>query len=146
MSRSCSEVAPLTAVAKSCLGMYKLDNIWNRCMVCACDMPPHGARCHTPLQNGFRNGPLSGTFPPIPATWCRQFDIDENESNCMNYKYCLVDVTRFSDSCIDQGSQLQTSCADNLNRVYRRGTPNPVAQLFWGGTFDCSGEVMLWHV
>ena len=70
-------------------------------MVCVCDLPPRGARCHTPLQNGSRNGPLSGTFPPIPATWCRQFDIDENETICVNYKYCLVDVTGVLDSCID---------------------------------------------
>ena len=35
------------------------------------------------------------------STWCRQFDIDENETNCVNYKYCLVDVTGVSDSCID---------------------------------------------
>ena len=54
-----------------------------------------------PKKNGSRNGPLSGTFPPIPATWCRQLDIDENETNCVNYKYCLVDVTGVSDSCIE---------------------------------------------
>ena len=26
------------------------------------------------------------------ALWRRQFDIDENETNCANYKYCLVDA------------------------------------------------------
>ena len=24
------------------------------------------------------------------ALWRRQFDIDENETNCVNYKYCLM--------------------------------------------------------
>ena len=33
----------------------------------------------------------------------------------------------------------------NLHNVYQIGTPNPVAQLIWGGTFDCSGEVMHLH-
>ena len=79
------------------------------------------------------------------ALWRRQFDIDENETNCVNYKYCLVDAHGVSNSCIDYESQLQTSCADTLNSVYQIGTPNPVAQLIWGGTFDCSGEVMPLH-
>ena len=26
------------------------------------------------------------------ALWRRQFDIDENETYCVNYKYCLVDA------------------------------------------------------
>ena len=59
-----------------------------------------------------------------------QFDIDENETNCVNYTYCLVDIPRVSHSCIDQGSQLQTSGVDTLDRVYQKGTPNPAAQLF----------------
>ena len=28
------------------------------------------------------------------ALWRRQFDIDENETDCVNYKYCLVECTR----------------------------------------------------
>ena len=31
------------------------------------------------------------------ALWRRQFDIDENETNCVNYKYCLVDAHGISD-------------------------------------------------
>ena len=64
----------------------------------------------------------------MDAPWCRQFDIDE--TNCMIYKYCVVDVPGISHFCIDQESQLQTSCVDTLNRLYRNGTPKPVAQLF----------------
>ena len=60
-------------------------------MVCVCDLPLSGARCPTPLENWSRNGPFSGTFSPMNALWRRQFDIDENETNCVNYKYCLVD-------------------------------------------------------
>ena len=44
---------------------------------------------------------IVGTISPIPATWYRQFDIDENDTNCVNYKYCLVNVTGVSHSCID---------------------------------------------
>ena len=55
----------------------------------------------TPLENWSRNGPFSGTFSPMNALWRRQFDIDENETNCVNYKYCLVDAAGVSDSCID---------------------------------------------
>ena len=32
------------------------------------------------------------------ALWRRQFDIDENETNCVNYKYCLVDAAGVSDA------------------------------------------------
>ena len=39
--------------------------------------------------------------PENNALWRRQFDIDENETNCVNYKYCLVDAAGVSDSCID---------------------------------------------
>ena len=53
------------------------------------------------LENWSRNGPFSGTFSPMNALWRRQFDIDENETNCVNYKYCLVDAAGVSDSCID---------------------------------------------
>ena len=35
------------------------------------------------------------------ALWRRQFDIDENETNCVNYKYRLVDAPGGSNSCID---------------------------------------------
>ena len=35
------------------------------------------------------------------ALWRRQFDIDENETNCVNYKYYLVDAPGVSNSCID---------------------------------------------
>ena len=31
----------------------------------------------------------------------RQFDIDENETDCVNYKYRLVDAPGVSNSCID---------------------------------------------
>ena len=44
---------------------------------------------------------IVGTISPIPATWYRQFDIDENDTNSVNYKYCLVNVTGVSHSCID---------------------------------------------
>ena len=43
----------------------------------------------------------AGTFSPMNALWRRQFDIDENETNCVNYKYCLVDAPGVSNSCID---------------------------------------------
>ena len=46
-------------------------------------------------------GKSSGTFSPMNALWRRQFDIDENETNCVNYKYCLVDAPGVSNSCID---------------------------------------------
>ena len=100
-------------------------------MVCVCHLPLSGARSPTPLQSWSQKEPFSGTFSPMNALWRRQFDIDENETNCVNYKYCLVDAPGVSNSCIDKGSQLQTSCADTLNRVYQMGTPNPVAQLIW---------------
>ena len=56
---------------------------------------------HKFLQNWSRNGPFSGTFSPMNAVWRRQFDIDENETNCVNYKYRLVDAPGVSNSCID---------------------------------------------
>ena len=73
----------------------------HRCMATLWDLPLSGARCPTPLENWSRNGPFSGTFSPMNALWRRQFDIDENETNCVNYKYCLVDAPGVSDSCID---------------------------------------------
>ena len=73
----------------------------HRCMASLWDLPLSGARCPTPLENWSRNGPFSGTFSPMNALWRRQFDIDENETNCVNYKYCLVDAPGVSDSCID---------------------------------------------
>ena len=50
------------------------------------------------------------------ALWRRQFDIDENETYCVNYKYCLVDaVCNYKYCLVDARS------------VYQIGTPNPVA-------------------
>ena len=134
-------------MAKSCLGMPKLHNIRSSSIYGLCVwFAPERVKKPTPLRNGSRNGPFSGTFSPINVPSCRQFDIDENETKCVNYKYCLVDAPGVSHSCTDQESQVQTSFTDTLNRVYQKGTPNPVAQLFWCGTFDCSGKVMPWHV
>ena len=48
------------------------------------------------------------------ALWRRLFDINEDETNCVNYKYCLVDAPGVSNSCIDWGSQLQTNYAETI--------------------------------
>ena len=52
LSRSCSEVAPLTAVAKSYLGMHKLDNICSSSMydLCVWFVPKRGKMPHARLK------------------------------------------------------------------------------------------------
>ena len=79
------------------------------------------------------------------ALWRRQFDIDENETNCVNYKYCLVDAAGVSDSVHRLGEPAADQLRGHLSSVYQVGTPNPVAQLIWGDNFGCSGEAMPWH-
>ena len=84
------------------LAMHQLDNICSSSVygLCVWFAPERGQMPHA-LENWSRNGPFSGTFSPMNALWRRQFDIDENETNCVNYKYCLVDAAGVSDSCID---------------------------------------------
>ena len=110
----------------------------HRYMVCVCDLPPCGAWCPMPLQNGSKNF-FANERPLMSSSRHRR------QRNCVNCKCCVVDVPGVSHSCIEYESQLQTSWADTLNRVYRKGTSNPVTQLFWDGTFDCSGEAMPWY-
>ena len=112
-------------------------------MVCVCHLPPSGAGSPTPLQSWSQKEPFSGTFSPMNALWRRQFDIDETETNCVNYKYCLVDAPGVSNSCIGLGESAADQLRGHLERVYQIGTPNPVAQLIWGDNFDCSGEACL---
>ena len=82
--------------------MHQLDNICSSSVYGLCVwFAPERGQMPTPLENWSRNGPFSGTFSPMNALWRRQFDIDENETNCVNYKYCLVDAAGVSDSCID---------------------------------------------
>ena len=111
-------------------------------MVCVCDLSLSGAKCPTPLQNVPEKGHFRVLLSPMNATCCRQFDTEENETNCVNCKCCLINLFGVWCSCLNQGSQLQTSFVGTLNMVSRRGRPNPVAQLIWGGTFDCNVEVM----
>ena len=143
--RSYSKVAPLTAVAKSCFGMRKLCNI--------CSSSIYG------LWVWFAS--VRGVMPHAPPKRVQKLTIfgyffanerplmssrrHRRQRNCVNCKCCVVDVPGVSHSCIEYESQLQTSCPDTLNRVYRKGTSNPVTQLFWDGTFDCSGEAMPWY-
>ena len=80
------------------------------------------------------------------ALWRRQFDIDENETNCVNYKYCLFDAPR----SFKFVHRLGESAADQLRGHLEQGIsdgPHPTlsAQLIWGDNFDCSGEAMPWH-
>ena len=77
-------------------------------MVCVCHLPLSGARSPRPCRAGPKRA-ISGTFSPMNALWRRQFDIDENETNCVNYKYCLVDAPgvfkflhRLGESAADQ--------------------------------------------
>ena len=65
------------------------------------------------------------------ALWRRLFDINENETNCVNYKYCLVDAPGVSNSCIDWGSQLQTNYTETIGeKVPENG---PFRDQFWRG-------------
>ena len=68
--------------------------------LCVWFVPERGKMPHAPPKE-VPNGRFLGTCSPIDAPWWSQFDIDENDTNCVNYKYCLVDVTGFSQSCID---------------------------------------------
>ena len=81
----------------------------HRCMVCVCHLPLSVAWSPTPLQSWSQKEPFSGTFSPMNALWRRQFDIDENETNCVNYKifssWCTRSfkfVHRLGESAADQ--------------------------------------------
>ena len=89
-------------MAKSCFGMHQLDNICSSSLygLCVWFAPERGQMPHAPRKLIPKRA-ISGTFSPMNALWRRQFDIDENETNCVNYKYCLVDAAGVSDSCID---------------------------------------------
>ena len=54
-----------------------------------------------PSKTGPETGHFRVLFRQWTPLWRRQFDIDENETNCVNYKYCLVDAPGVSNSCID---------------------------------------------
>ena len=82
----------------------------HRYMVCVCDLPPCGAWCPMPLQNGSKNF-FANERPLMSSSRHRR------QRNCVNCKCCVVDVPGVSHSCIEYESQLQTSCADTLNRV-----------------------------
>ena len=68
--------------------------------MCVSFAPERGLKPHAPAELVPKRA-FSGTFSPMNALWRRQFDIDENETNCVNYKYCLVDAPGVSNSCID---------------------------------------------
>ena len=82
--------------------MHRLDNI------CSSSVygfvlkfaPEWGQMPHAPPKTGPETGHLRVLFAN-ERLWRRQFDIDENETNCVNYKYCLVDAPGVSNSCID---------------------------------------------
>ena len=58
------------------------------------DLPLSGPDAPRPSKTGPETA-IFGYFFAMNALWRRQFDIDENETNCVNYKYCLVDAPEF---------------------------------------------------
>ena len=82
--------------------MHKLDNICSSSVygLCVSFAPERGLKPHAPAELVPKRA-IFGYFSPMNALWRRQFDIDENETNCVNYKYCLVDAPGVSNSCID---------------------------------------------
>ena len=67
LSRSCSEMVPLTAVAKSCLSMHKLDNICSSSMygLCVWFASVQGKMSHAPPKTG----PETGHCPILFRQW-----------------------------------------------------------------------------
>ena len=101
-----------------------------KCMVCVCYLPLAGQGA----PHNSKTCPDKGHFRVLFCQWTPPGVVNSkkgNETNCVNYKYYLLLVPAVSYSCIDWGSQLQTSCAGTLT--------------FKGGPFDCSVEVMPWH-
>ena len=105
-----------------------------RCEICS------GARGPTPLENFPKMAIFGYQLSPMNV-WRRQFDIDENETYCVNYKYCLVDapgvsdfVHRLGEPAVRPAARIE-QCAPDCN---------PVAQLIWGA-FDCSGACLGMH-
>ena len=82
--------------------MHQLDNICSSSVygLCVWFAPERGQMPHAPSKTDPETGHFRVLFRQW-TLWRRQFDIDENETNCVNYKYCLVDAAGVSDSCID---------------------------------------------
>ena len=82
--------------------MHKLDNICSSSVygLCVSLAPERGWKPYAPAELVLKRA-IFGYFFANERLWRRQFDIDENETNCVNYKYCLVDAPGVSNSCID---------------------------------------------
>ena len=69
------------------LGMHKQDNFCSSSMY-GCDLPLSGE--DAPRRKEVTKRLIFGYFFANERPWCRQFDIDEIETNCVIYKSCLV--------------------------------------------------------
>ena len=83
--------------------MHKLDNICSSSVygLCVSLAPERGWKPHAPAELVPKRAIFGYFFANERPSGVRQFDIDETETNCVNYKYCLVDAPGVSNSCID---------------------------------------------